>query len=89
MNQKELAAYREFLQKFVSDLGRDDIGVSTVLEAEGQLVFTLTRGDLMHDVELPLEIVADKNKARSAMLAVISRLSKAIEREHLQAAKAG
>ncbi len=86
MNQKELEAYREFLQKLVNDIGRDDIGVSTVLEADGQLVFTLARGDLTHDVELPTEIVADKNRARSAMMAIITRLSKAVEREHLQAA---
>jgi len=88
MTEKELVAHREMLQQLVSGLGRDDIGVGEVSKGEdGRLVFTLTRGELSHQAELSPEILTDKDRARAAMMAIIPKISKQIEREYLQAAQ--
>ncbi len=86
MTEKELAASRELVQQLVNSLGRDDIGVGEVHEADGRLVFSLTRGDHTYRAELPVELLADEDKARSTMMAIIPKLSKAVEREHLEEA---
>ncbi len=87
MTVKALEAHREFLQKLVSGLGRDDIAVGEVNEVDGKLVFTLAKGSFTHQAEVPLEIIADHEKARAAMMAIIPKISKPIEREHLKAAQ--
>jgi hypothetical protein len=87
MTEKELIAHREMLQQLVTGLGRDDIGIGEVTKEEGRLVFTLTRGELSHQAELPLEILTDKDRVRAAMMAIIPKISKQIEQQHLQAAQ--
>ncbi len=88
MTEKELLAHQEMLQQIVSGLGRDDIGVGEVTKGENErLMFTLTRGELSYQAELPLEILTDKDRARAAMMAIIPKISKQIEREYLQAAQ--
>jgi hypothetical protein len=87
MTEKELKAHREFLQTLLSSLGRDDIGVGELSEVDGMLVFALTRGDHTYRAELPVGLIVDRDKAKSAMAALIPRLSKVIEREHIEAAQ--
>ncbi len=79
--------YSDVLQGLVSNLGRDDIGVGDVDEADGKLLFTLTRGDLSYRAEMPVALLSDRELAMSAMMAIIPKLSKAVEREHIEAAR--
>lgn len=87
MTEKELRAHREFLQQLVSGLGRDDIGVGELTEADGSLHFTLTRGQHVHQAQLPVGMLANKDQARAAVMTIIPKLSKVIEQEHIQAAQ--
>lgn len=87
MNEKELIMYREMLQQLVTGLGRDHIRVGEVAHVDGKIVFTLTRGGHSHQAELPLDVLADKERARAAMMSIIPKIRKVIERQHLQAAQ--
>jgi hypothetical protein len=71
----------------VTHLGRDDIGVGEVSESDGRVRLTLTRGDHALQADMPLDVLADHERALAAMLAIVPALSKVIEPEHLEAAR--
>ena len=79
--------HRDRLQELVTHLGRDDIGVGEVSESDGRVHFTLSRGEHSLQADMPLEVLEDHDRALAAMLAIVPDLSKAIEREHIEAAR--
>jgi hypothetical protein len=58
-----------------------------VIEANGRVRFTLTRGDHALKAEMPVEVLDNHERALAAMLAIVPGLSKAIEQEHMDAAR--
>jgi hypothetical protein len=86
MNQKQLQQIREVLQQVVTAQGRDDIAVGDVSEADGKIRFTLTRGRFTHTDEVPIEVFKDAATARDRLTPAIFRLSKQVEREHIEQA---
>lgn len=87
MNEKQLAKIREVLQQLVMMQGRDDIGVGEVVESDGKVRFTLMRGRFTHTDELPLEVFDNPQTARDRITPAIFRLSKQVEREHIEHAE--
>lgn len=88
MDGKRLAKIREILQQLVMMQGRDDIGVGEIAETNGKVRFTLMRGRFTHTDELPLEVFGDLQTARDRITPAIFRLSKQVEREHIEQAEA-
>jgi hypothetical protein len=86
MTTADSGRLRDQLQELVTHLGRDDIGVGEVTEANGRVRFSLTRGDHALKAEMPIDVLKDHDRALAAMLAIVPGLSKAIEREHMEAA---
>lgn len=87
MGTREHGKHRDRLQELVTHLGRDDIGVGEVSESDDRVRFTLTRGDHALQADMPLDVLADHDRALAAMLAIVPALSKAIEEEHIKAAR--
>ena len=86
MTASDTGKLRDQLQELVMHLGRDDIGVGEVTEVEDRVQFTLTRGDHALKGEMPIDALHDHERALAAMLAIVPGLSKAIERDHIEAA---
>lgn len=84
---KHAAAHRDALQAVVSSLGRDDIAVGEVAEVNGHLRFTLTRSGYTHQDQIPLEVLSDRERARAALMAIIPKISKPVEQQHIDASK--
>lgn len=84
---KNAAAHRDALQAVVSSLGRDDIAVGEVAEVDGHLRFTLTRSGYTHQAEIALEVLSDRERARAALMAIIPKISKPVEQQHIDASK--
>ncbi|MGH2400936.1 MAG: hypothetical protein ACRDF6_13960 [bacterium] len=82
---KDLQAHREALQGLVTSLGRDDIAVGEVSRVDGRLAFTLTRGEHTHRDEISIDILSDRQRAMAALMAIIPKISKAVEEKHLEA----
>jgi hypothetical protein len=63
--------YRLRLEELVRHLGRDDIGVGEVVEADGLVHFTLVRGNFSHRAEIASDVLADRERALAALVAII------------------
>ncbi|MGH2371891.1 MAG: hypothetical protein ACRDIC_00225 [bacterium] len=89
MTERDLEAHRNTLQGLVSSLGRDDIAVGEVSRDDGKLRFTLTRGDHAHSDEIPIDVLADRERAMAALMAILPKISKPVEQKHLDASAQG
>lgn len=89
MTDRDLEAHRNTLQGLVSSLGRDDIAVGEVSRENGRLRFTLTRGDHAHSDEISIDVLADRQRAMAALMAILPKISKPVEEKHLGTASQG
>jgi hypothetical protein len=83
---RSLDDYQAILQGLLNGLGREDIGVGEVVEADGRLEFTLVKGDYSHRDHIALDVLDDRERALGALMAVIPNLSKPVEKAHIEAA---
>lgn len=84
MTERDLETHRNTLQALVSSLGRDDIAVGEVSQEDGRLRFTLTRGEHSHSDEIPIDVLANRERAMAAIMAILPKISKAVEEKHLE-----
>lgn len=89
MERRELEQVEQTLLELVRATGRDDVGVSGVVEEDGQVRFTLTKGTFSHTDVLPAAILRDPLQARQRVNLIVTRLSKQVERAHLEEAGRG
>jgi hypothetical protein len=83
----DLQNYRRLLTEHLSGLGRDDIAIGELSEAEpGQLRVQFVRGTLHHEAFIPVESLKDREQARQTLNEAFRELSKAVEREHIREA---
>lgn len=85
MTERDLETHRNMLQALVSSLGRDDIAVGEVTQDDGRLRFTLTRGEHTHSDEIPIDVLADRERAMAKLMAILPKISKPVEEKHLEA----
>jgi len=84
---KDLQKHRQMIEAAVVELGRDDVGIGDVSEAqEGILSVTFSRGTLAHTADVPVEKLQDKDKAKQAVRSAMLGLSKALAEEAIQKA---
>jgi hypothetical protein len=88
MASQSLAKHQELLQDLVAGLGRDDIGVGDVTESGGMVHFTLRKGDYEHRDQIPVEALTEPDRALPLVLAMLPKISKPIERQHIAKAEA-
>lgn len=89
MAARDLETHRNTLQALVSSLGRDDIGVGEVSQENGRLRFTLTRGEHSHTDEIPIDVLADRERAMAKLMAILPKISKPVEEKHLETSSSG
>jgi hypothetical protein len=87
MKDNELENYRKLLTEHLGGLGRDDIAIGELSESEpGQLRVQFVRGTLKHDATIPVDKLNDREQARQTLNEAFRKLSKAVERQHIQEA---
>lgn len=87
MKDADLQNYRRLLTEHLSGLGRDDIAVGELSEAEaGQLRVQFVRGTLHHEATIPVASLSDREQARQTLNAALLALTKAVERQHVEGA---
>lgn len=90
MSTDRLDELRKLLEQHLVRLDRDDLGVGEVRDAgPDRLEVEFIKGGLRRTAELPIEDLRDPERARAAMNTAILRISKAVERQHIEAAKKG
>ncbi|MBI2246715.1 MAG: hypothetical protein HYU65_02060 [Armatimonadetes bacterium] len=88
MAASEEEKYRKLLIQYLRDLGRDDIDVGHVEELDqSRLRVEFIKGSIHHEAELPVSGLEDPEQARMALNVALLRLSKAVEKRHIEAAK--
>ncbi len=85
-----LEEWRKVLELHLAHLGRDDIGVGEVSEADaGQLEVEFIKGGMRRTETIPVDALNDADQARAALNAALLRISKAVERQYIEAARKG
>jgi hypothetical protein len=80
--------WRRLLENYLARLGRDDIGVGEVAEAgPNELQVEFIKGGMRRSATLPADAMGDFDQARGALNVALLRISKAVERQHITAAK--
>lgn len=88
LTHKELEGYKRVIEETLTALGREDVGVGDVAEKSGgMLAVALSRGAHTQTVEVPIDELRGKERARTAMGRAIIGLSKAIEKETIETAE--
>lgn len=88
MAASEEEKYRKLLIQYLRDLGRDDIDVGHVEELDqSRLRVEFVKGSMRHETELAVSGLEDPEQARMALNVALLRLSKAVEKRHIEAAK--
>ncbi len=82
MKARELEVHRRLLEDLISRMGRDDIAVGEISEADGKLQFALVKGSHTYRAEIPIAALADVKQIRAALNAILFRLGKALEQAH-------
>lgn len=86
----ELEKYRALISQYLREMGRDDIDVGLVEEIDqGRLRVEFIKGSMRRDAELPIYGLQNPEQARSTINMALLQLSKAVEKEHIEAAKEG
>lgn len=82
--------WRKLLEQYLARLGRDDIGIGNVASTDtGQLEIEFIKGSMRRNATIAVEDLQDPDRARGALNAALLRFSKAIEQQHIQAARKG
>jgi hypothetical protein len=90
VKDSELEGYRRLLTEHLAGLGRDDIAIGELSETEpGQLRVQFVRGTLHHEATIPVANLNDREQARQTLNEAFRKLSKAVERRHIQEATKG
>lgn len=88
MTTDQLEQWRRLLENYLARLGRDDIGVGEVVEAgPNELQVEFIKGGMRRSATLPADALGDFDQARGALNVALLRISKAVERQHITAAK--
>jgi hypothetical protein len=88
MTTDRLEQWRKLLESYLARLGRDDIGVGDIVESgPNELQIEFIKGGLRRSATLPADALGDFEQARGALNIALLRISKAIERQHIAAAK--
>ena len=88
MTTDQLEQWRRLLENYLARLGRDDIGVGEVAEAgPNELQVEFIKGGMRRSATLPADTLGDFDQARGALNVALLRISKAVERQHITAAK--
>jgi len=88
MTTDRLEQWRTLLEHYLARLGRDDIGVGEVVESgPNELQIEFIKGVRRWSATLPADALGDFEQARGALNIALLRISKAVEREHITAAK--
>lgn len=87
MGVEHLEGWRRILEQHLARLGRDDLGVGDITMAGSEeLQIEFIKGDLRRTATVALDDLRDPDRARAALNTALLRISKAIERQHIQAA---
>lgn len=90
MSTERVDELRKLLEQHLTRLGRDDLGVGEVRDAgPGRLEVEFIKGGLRRTAELAIEDLGDPERARAAMNTALLRISKEVERHHIEAAQRG
>lgn len=88
MTMDQPAQWRKLLEDYLARLGRDDIGVGDVVWSGGnELQVEFIKGGMRRSATLPADALATFDQARGVLNVALLRISKAVERQHITAAK--
>lgn len=88
MTSDRMEQWRRLLEGYLARLGRDDIGVGTVVESgPNELQIEFIKGGMRRSAVLPADTLGDFDRARGALNVALLRISKAVERQHIVSAK--
>lgn len=88
MESEKQANYRKVLEQHLSTLGRDDIGIGTVTQADDHtLCVEFIKGPMRHEATIPVASLQHPDQARAALNAALLKISKAVEKQHIEAAQ--
>jgi hypothetical protein len=84
----QLEQWRRLLESYLARLGRDDIGVGDVVESgPNELQVEFIKGGMRRTATLPADALGEFDRARGALNVALLQISKAVERQHITAAK--
>jgi hypothetical protein len=84
---KDLKRYRQTIEEAIIGLGRDDVGVGEVQEAQnGMLSVELSRGTHSTVEEIPVDALRDRGQMNQAIVKAIRGLSKEVSQDALDKA---
>jgi hypothetical protein len=84
----QLEQWRRLLESYLARLGRDDIGVGDVVESgPNALQVEFIKGGMRRTATLPADALGEFDRARGALNVALLQISKAVERQHITAAK--
>lgn len=90
MSVEHLEDWRKILEQHLARLGRDDLGIGDVTVAgTGALQIEFIKGGMRRTAIVAVDDLRDADRARAALNTALLRISKAIERRHIQAARKG
>ena len=85
LKSRELGAYKRAIEKTLVSMKRYDVGVGSVAEKNaGTISVALSRWRRARTVEVPIDDLQGKERARVAVRRAIHDLSKAIEKETME-----
>jgi hypothetical protein len=88
LGSKDLQGYKSFIEETLVAMGREDVGIAAVEEKnEGVLAVTFSRGSHNQTVDVPIDHLQQKERARTAITRAILGLSKEIEKETMEIAE--
>ncbi|MGH2398462.1 MAG: hypothetical protein ACRDF6_01340 [bacterium] len=88
MGIERMEDWRKLLEQHMANLGRDDIGIGDIIETDADhLQIEFIKGAMRRNATIAVEDLRDHDRARGALNAALLRISKAIEQQHIQAAK--
>lgn len=90
MSVEHLEDWRKILEQHLARLGRDDLGIGDVaITGTGALQIEFIKGGMRRTATVAVDDLRDPDRARAALNTALLRISKAIERQHIQAARKG
>lgn len=88
MKTDRVEQWRNLLESYLARLGRDDIGIGEIVESgPNELQIEFIKGGMRRTASLPADALGDFDHARGALNVALLRISKAVERQHITAAK--
>lgn len=88
MTTDRLDQWRKLLENYLARLGRDDIGIGEVTESgPNELQIEFIKGGMRRSATLPADALGDFEQARGVLNIALLKISKAVEQQHITAAK--